>query len=368
MLEPEPHGSGWQVTLRPRGFARFFMVGFLGFWLCGWAMGEWFALGLIASSLESLFGPGFIPDFIQLGFDTHVSRGQASMVLAFILFWFALWTIGGMFALGQGLLLLAGREVVRWGPEALEVERRAFVLLSSARLDPTTLTGFVTSRGSLLARRGGRSVAVARLGTDEERAELSTRLETWRQAFGRHVRRSPEEPPAPGWSVTRDETGGYALTPSASARWLAAALLAFVASLFYLVLGFMLLDRRGTGAVIGLFVLGLPATAAAYGAVWLAVVRESWHPRARSLEIRRSAFGRTWSRMFSPLGLELRAHSDSDGDLHWTLTAHGDGKPHPLASAVHDSAEPDAIAAWLAERTGVEVDFTGRAEAERKRA
>jgi hypothetical protein len=133
-------------------------------------------------------------------------------------------------------------------------------------------------------------------------------------------------------------------------------------------MGFSMIGRDAWAAVIALLSLGVIATAAAAAAVWLLAVRETWHPRSGSLEIRRRAFGRTWSRTFSPLSLELRAHSDTDGDLHWTLFAIGPGRRHRLANAMHDGAAPESLAQWLAARTGVTVEYTGRAKAERRAA
>jgi len=66
MLEREPSGSGWQVTLRARGVSRFFLAAFLGAWLCGWAAGEYFALGLLGAALRSALGPGFSAAFLML--------------------------------------------------------------------------------------------------------------------------------------------------------------------------------------------------------------------------------------------------------------------------------------------------------------
>jgi len=368
LLDPVPHGSGMQVTLRPRGIGRLFQAAFLAVWLGGWAMGEWFALGLFVAGLEGALGPGAVPESFRASLGLAVSRGEAPMVLLIVVPWLVLWTLGGALALGQALLLLVGREVVRWSPEALEIERYALTRLSSRRLEPAAIHAFSFARGALVVRKHGRSIAVARLGTAVERSELATRLETWHRGFGGRALRSPEDPPCPGYQVSRDDTGAFTLVPGMSNRWLATSLLAFVASGFFAMLGFTALDASTWELLGACFALGLPGSLAAGGAIWLIAVRESWHPRSGTLEIRRRGFGHSWGRTITPLRLELRGNSDSDGDLHWTLFAHGAERTQRLASAIHDSAVPESLGEWLSERTGVAVEFTGRAGALRKAA
>src|SRR5512134_980681 len=130
LLEPEHQGGGMQVTLRPRGVGRLFQAAFLCVWMGGWAMGMWFALGLFTSALEAVYGPGALPASLHFGAGPTVSRAEAPMVFTFLLPWLGLWTMGGALALGQALLLLFGREVVRWGPDGLEIERHALVRIS----------------------------------------------------------------------------------------------------------------------------------------------------------------------------------------------------------------------------------------------
>src|SRR5688500_10729677 len=62
--------AGTEVTLRPQGMARWGVVGFLAFWLCGWAAGEVSALQSLArglgrvSSVEEVFGALFLSGFM----------------------------------------------------------------------------------------------------------------------------------------------------------------------------------------------------------------------------------------------------------------------------------------------------------------
>src|SRR5512138_821345 len=65
-----------------------FIVLFLGAWLCGWAMGETFAIGTLLGGREGK-GPG-----------------------AFLALWLVLWTVGGGAAIFAFLMNLVGREVI----------------------------------------------------------------------------------------------------------------------------------------------------------------------------------------------------------------------------------------------------------------
>jgi len=357
-----------QVTLRPHGIVPRIQGAFLCALLGVWTQGAWLALGLCASALEAILGPGRLADALRPATWSAVSRAEAPLVLTIVVPFLVLWTLGGGLMLAQALLLLFGRETVRWGPGALEVERHGLVRLASLRLDPATVSGFTILRGHLLARRLGRTVALARLGTDLERSQLAARLETWHRGFGRRAGFGPDHSPCAGHEVSRDETGGYALTPPHDQQRLAAGLLALMGSALYTMMGFTMIGQGVWQGVLAFLAMGLPATACAGVAVWLMAVRETWHPRTGSLEIRRRAFGRDWSRTLSPLSLEVHAHSDSDGDLHWTLNAIAPGRRQRLAHALEDPSTPEALAEWLSARTGVGIEFTGRARSERRAA
>ena len=79
-----------------------FVTFFLGFWLCGWAIGE--------ISVPLLF------------LSKHLNPGE----LAFMSVWLVLWTLGGGFALCGFLWMLAGRERVFLSPAHLSIKREIF--------------------------------------------------------------------------------------------------------------------------------------------------------------------------------------------------------------------------------------------------
>src|SRR5881396_2695801 len=95
----EQTGSGWETRLKINGASRFLGAPFLAFWLAGWAVGEVFALSLLAVGACSLVtgrppGSGHNP----------LTLGVALPVGLFLLFWLTFWTFGGF---------LAGRELLR---------------------------------------------------------------------------------------------------------------------------------------------------------------------------------------------------------------------------------------------------------------
>src|SRR5213075_958612 len=89
----ERTGAGFEARLRITGFSRFFGVPFLTVWLLGWAAGEVFALCMLAVGAWSLLtgqppGAGRAP-----------LRPEVALPIGlFLLFWLALWTLGGVMA------------------------------------------------------------------------------------------------------------------------------------------------------------------------------------------------------------------------------------------------------------------------------
>lgn len=76
------------------------VMAFLGFWLCGWAFGEIFALKALLIG-ETPLGVG-----------------------AFLLFWLGGWTVGGLYVLSTLWWMLRGREVITFTPGQMTIEKR----------------------------------------------------------------------------------------------------------------------------------------------------------------------------------------------------------------------------------------------------
>ena len=79
-----------------------FIVAFISFWLCCWAVAEIMVLGML------------------LGFGPVGGIGFASL---FMLGWLCMWTIGGLFALRIFLWMLTGREVLIFGQGYLTTKK-----------------------------------------------------------------------------------------------------------------------------------------------------------------------------------------------------------------------------------------------------
>ena len=97
------------ITRLPQGLSigipskkNWYVIIFLSFWLCGWLMGELFAI----TSLFNEFGEGFFS--------------------LFILFWLAIWTLGGAMAIYSLLWQVFGREVIHVEGKVLSYQRMIF--------------------------------------------------------------------------------------------------------------------------------------------------------------------------------------------------------------------------------------------------
>ena len=97
--------EGIETTLSVTGFGRFLGAAFIGVWLTFWAVGEAFALWLLAKGAWALLTgeppePGRSP----------LSAEEALPIGLFLLIWGSFWTLGGIFAGREFLRLLFGRD------------------------------------------------------------------------------------------------------------------------------------------------------------------------------------------------------------------------------------------------------------------
>ena len=353
MLNTEPSGSGLQTTLRAQGLLRYFPAAFLCVWLCGWAVGEWFALRMLVSMLP--VAGGVLATWLPPVGGRLPSGPAMPFFLGFIVFWLSLWTLGGFGAIYQLLALLFGRDVVRWGSDGLEVEHWLPWLASRTRLDAQDITGFRIFRGSIVADGRRRATRITGLGGEDERRELASLLDAWRASTSSPVPLPVGESPVPEFVAVHDETGAVALTRPRGTRRTTGVLMGMVG--LALLGGVVSLFSQKTGAslVVGVMFLGLFAAVSLYVSVWLLAVRETWHVGQNRLERRREMFGRVSSIEFRPLELELTSRVDSDGDTRWDLVASGGGRRQVITGSIDDPNPPLTLGEWLAERTGVHL-------------
>lgn len=88
-----------------------FIIIFVAAWLCGWFMGETFALG----ALTGLIG------------DNPFS--------IFLLFWLIAWTVGGFFAFRTFLWNLIGKEIITVGQGSLMIDKKGALLFKPKTYD-----------------------------------------------------------------------------------------------------------------------------------------------------------------------------------------------------------------------------------------
>src|SRR5262245_21226584 len=108
--------EGWQLRLEPRGGGRYLTGAFLALWLCGWALGEFFALWLLITGAVALLTgrppePGREP----------LQVGPALMVGVFLVVWLTMWTFGGVLAITEMLRVLWGEDRITVSAGRLEV-------------------------------------------------------------------------------------------------------------------------------------------------------------------------------------------------------------------------------------------------------
>jgi hypothetical protein len=355
MLTTEPSGSGFQATLRAQGLLRYFPAAFLCVWLCGWAVGEWFALRMFASLLRSLLGSSFLPAWLPPLGGTMPSGPMVVLFAAFLTFWLTMWTVGGVGAVHQLLAFLFGRDVVRWAEDTLEVEHWSLWLAARSRLAAQDITGFRLNRMSLIADGRKRATRITHLGSEDERQQLAATLESWRAAIAPPAPLAADESPIPEFVALRDETGNVALARAPGARRTVGVLLGVLGLALFGGAASMFLQKTGVALVLGVLVMSLFGTGSLYASVWLLAARETWHMGPMRLVRRRALLGRTWSAEFSPLELQLKRSTDSDGDTRWELVATGADRHVTVTSAIDDPNPPLTLGTWLAERTGARL-------------
>ncbi len=360
MLEREPYGSGWQVTLRAAGFVRWFPAAFLMFWLCGWAVGEYFAGGMLLALVGHVLGQSAWTTWLPIMKSVPPEPPIQLAFFVFITFWLTFWTWGGYTALTQLLGLICGREEIRIENDMLEVRMIAVFPVRRVRLEASRIRAFQSTRLSLMADTRGKRVSVASLGSVEERAELMQMLTEWHRTYARSVSEPPDAAPVPGWRVVPDESGAASLeTDMGFQRGFGLVLLAIGVGAAWA--GFQIGGHGDSpGRWGGMAVAGLFSLLFGYAGMWLTFVRESWHPRAGTIELRRHAFGQVWSTTFAPLTLQVVADTDSDGDSRWSLELRGEGQFRRLHTSTHDPDPPRDLGEWLARATGVPLTEKGQ--------
>jgi len=366
------------VSLRPCGIGRFFTAGFLLFWLCGWAAGEGFALWILANGACALMsgtplGSGHAP----------LQTGPALAVGAFLLFWLALWTLGGLAATRELLRLL-------WSEDRLSAEAGGLVLLR--RLGPLrmrrefprdTLRRIFLSPGNraLAIETRQATVELSRLGTREEReaaaAALRSELGIPDVALVPAGERLPK-----GWEEIITPEGDRAVVPDRAMRKIQARA-AGVGALGIGAIALIVVQESLKKPELLAIALNLVLATIALvcGAVWLGRGRMEWRIGNGVLTLRRR-FGPNARDVFEARRFELITTHDSSDTSEWfSLEAVSDAagimapdsfsrrrmkNRRRITSVTHDATIPRRLGAYLA-RAG-SVPFEDRTTPEAREA
>jgi hypothetical protein len=150
-----------------------FLILFVGFWLCGWAFGEFSVIHILA---------------------TGKTPGGASL---FMFGWLGAWTVGGSVAIWFWLWSLAGHEIVSLTPTSLAVRRdilgfgrsREYDLPSvkNVRIDNTALNSRYIQGFSLMPEGGtiafDYGAKTFRFGGGVDEAEASQLIERLKSRY-----------------------------------------------------------------------------------------------------------------------------------------------------------------------------------------
>ncbi len=359
--------SPCSFRFRPQGPGRFLVAAFLSFWLCGWLVGELFALGLLWQALA-----------------TSQALGP---VAVFLLIWLSLWTLGGYGAL---------REVLRcfWSEDRLQLE--PYSLRRQARLGPFRRSVLLPRReirrvliqargsagGALVAELPGRSVVLTRLGSLTQRQEAAAELQAALRLPAALGQPSALGPPSgsvaaetpgplaalpPGWQVLTPSFGAPLLVPDERLRRRQALVMGVITLALTGLLGLLLNGLlAGEGLWVPVVLVGLLALACGWGFVWLGLGRREWRLEPRRLVLQRR-FGARVRSLGEAQGLELVESTDSDGDPWYELRATRPGAaPLRIDRDLRDPLPLAGLGLWLSRQA--HVPFTDRVPTEAQRA
>ncbi len=189
MLERESVEGGWQVRVPTGGLAawlaRLVPAAFLGFWLCGWAAGEWFAVGALVRGLEPLLAPNGKLDWLphsrpELPSDSPVP------VLVFLGVWVTLWTVGGVAAMSFLGLLLFGTPYLVWDSERVELVVRVGPFAKRTKLAWSEVAEMREAPLGMLVLSAGRrrNIAIGPIADPADREQVRAWLAEARAGSG----------------------------------------------------------------------------------------------------------------------------------------------------------------------------------------
>jgi len=270
-MQLEQTSAHLDARLQASGLGRLGSAGFLGIWLIFWAMGEVLVLWFVGVGAWSLLtGNPPRPD------RTPLSAGVALPVGLFLLFWLALWTVGGLAAAHEFLRLLFGRDLILAESGALLVVHSYGLFRTRHQVTREHLHRFyqLPSKTALMieTRQGG--MEVTRLGTADERGELAQLLNS---LFGLRAEPGTEGTLPAGWCEGLSPEHSSVLMPDPKRRRRAAIAVWLVFGLFSSVTLYVIpaAVTQPTLWAIGLM-LSVVAATTGWGGLGLTLGRNEW--------------------------------------------------------------------------------------------
>jgi len=354
----------YEARLRRRGIGRYVSAAFLGVWLCGWLLGECFALWvLIGGAIALVSGESSASD------GGPVQLSAAVAIALFLLVWLAFWTLGGIAAATQLLRELWGEDRITTTSDSLVLEWRAGPFRrrrTIARGEIVDLVLLPRGRG-LVVDTARERVEAAQLGSEQEWRALAVDL---RRELGIREGTRLLSPALPEeWTEVATPEGGFALAPNPRTRALPKRVAAVVACVLIVATAVFMNGAAGDPSWLVAALVGTATTAAlCAGVAWLELGRNEWRIESGRLVLQRRFRDRVTER-FHATRLALTESADSDGDDWFELLALREGATaaifptrgdrrnrRRIVRRMNDDAVPRRLGLWLATRAGIPLD------------
>ena len=367
----ERTAEGLEARFSPRGFGRWVSAAFLLVWLCGWFVGECFALWMLGRGVGAYFGGALDGQGDGL---SHAPPAVAAFAGLFLLVWLFFWTLGGYAAGREFLRLVWSEDRILVRHDALVVRKRLGPFRSTRIVPRAEIAGIhsVPRRNRVIAQIRGGAFELTMHAYGPECEALVSAL---REALGLG-RDGDEGASLPDhWREVIDDDGRTALVRDEDQRRargvFAWGLTLLVATVAYPVVAGAPTNAEGLPAAL---LLGALTLALGWGAWRISRTRLEWRIDPGRLSLRRRSAGGA-RELFEGRSLEFVDTTDSDGDRWYTLYAVAPGAPpaqvpmrlsdlrlrRKLAREMDDPSEPRRLGAWIARRSGLRLDDRTRA-------
>jgi len=373
-------GGRWTALFRPRRRVALLASAFLALWLCVWAIGEAFALGVLLATLGNPAGSRILDALGALG--TFVAPALFERItwlqepgpqsgplgLAFVVTWLAIWTPAGLLAAWQWLRQFSSEDHVAWDGSGVEVFRRTgpFRRRRAWRSEQIDHVSLGRWDHALLLHTPRATHALTEWGSMVERAAVRDEIRRVLRS-GIHTRAAAAAVPA-GWvaSESGEDTMVLARDPAqrrarAGAAWTATAALTAVA-VFAWQRGY--LDASwglGEGAAALAALAALCACVA--GSAWLSLGGTQIAVRKGEIEFRPGLLAGSGAETLRKPRLAIEHTTDEDGDDWFELQARSGERRRTIDRRMNEAEQTLQLARWIAERSEAPLDL-GRGVAE----